>query len=160
MKAFLMAFSAALLLSSASLSKADDLKWFPGTSNSVSLLYGEPATDNLWFSADCNAKSKIVMVMMTIESTALPKRVSPNSNDYVMTVKIGADEFRLIGKLEPDDLMNAHSFTVLLTPDDRFLARFASDSKSNITYGSAIVPLDKASVSGMQRVIKSCGLSR
>lgn len=148
--------AAASLLSIAA--QASDLSWDAGNDvGGASVIYGEPETDNIWFNANCIASAKVVQVMITIDSKLLPKRVAPASESYTLVTKVGTEAFRLIGRVEPDELSSAHSFIVLITPDHPFLQKLARDSKSNITYGKIVIPLDTKSASGVARVIKSCG---
>lgn len=138
--------------------QADDLKWFPGNNvGGASILYGEPDTDNIWFNANCIKATRVVQVLLGLDTASHATRVGPHSKSYTLTVKIGGESFRLIGTVEPEEMDDSHSFITMLTPDHPFLQKLARESKAEFHYGKFAVKLNSVSASGVARVIKNCG---
>ncbi|MBN9471072.1 MAG: hypothetical protein J0J10_20085 [Bosea sp.] len=119
-----------------------------------SIMYAVPESDNIWVSGSCIRKN-VVRVMFSIRPKAVTK-VSPDTDNYLATIRVGGEPYRLIGKLEADEINDGHVFIAMITPDDRLLQRMAADSKSSFRYDNATIPLDMKSASGFKGMLKVC----
>lgn len=146
--------AAAALLSLAAHAEAIDYQWSDGNSRVPSIYYGEPETDNIWFSASCTRKG-VVQLMFTLDRKFATK-IAPNAKQVYAEVSVGNDRYRLIGEMEPNDMNDTHDLIVFQTPDNRLLQRLAADDREKFKFGTAVLPLNKKSAAGFQRVLKNC----